>query len=107
MIEVAIRAPAPSTGSVGVSPANQRRRVQGSAISFQPSAFSQWVGCGPDAPIRGPHLNGTSRDAPRATALRSYPRTPLPGREGSGEGRIPRRFSPHPTLSPEGRGVVG
>ena len=35
---------------------------------------------------------------------RSYPNTPLPLKEGSGEGRIPRGFHPSPSLSPEGEG---
>ena len=54
---------------VGVTPANQRRRVlrvQGSGFGDQLSAlsFQPMVACGPDAPIRGPHLNGMARDAP-------------------------------------------
>jgi fucose 4-O-acetylase-like acetyltransferase len=42
-----------------------------------------------------------------ATEYRSYPKTPLPDREGLGEGRNPRGFAPHPAFSPEGRGVMG
>ena len=33
-------------------------------------------------------------------------KVPLPIREGLGEGRVARRFSPSPSLSPEGRGVL-
>ena len=34
-------------------------------------------------------------------------KSPLPIREGLGEGRVARRFSPSPSLSPEGRGLLG
>ena len=38
---------------------------------------------------------------------RGYPTTPLPSREGLGEGENARRLTPRPALSPAGRGVSG
>ena len=48
---------------------------------------------------------GGMKLGPRALGFVSE--VPLPIREGLGEGRVARRFSPSPSLSPEGRGVLG